>query len=67
MNLISDLLLAAFKTGVYICPECGKDMTVFEEEGVLVCEHCGFETDTDHYGFTDDEYEELYPLEEDLE
>ena len=45
----------AFVTGEYICPKCGKLMEFEDEwESVLICEHCGFDMDVDHYG-TDEE------------
>ena len=59
---------ALFGLEDYICPECGNKM-IFEDEqwrDTLVCPSCGNSMDLDHYGFTDEEYEDLYPTEEEL-
>ena len=55
-------------TGEYICPECGGRL-IFEDkwETVLVCPCCGNSIELDRYGFTDDEYESLYPTEDELD
>ena len=67
MTIFSDAQIKAFETGIYVCPECGKQMEFEDEnESVLVCAHFGNSMDLDHYGFTDDEYAELYPTEEEL-
>ena len=60
-------MVSAMKTGIYICPECGKRME-FENsnEDTLVCIHCGHSMDLDHYGYTDEEYADLYPTEDQL-
>lgn len=68
MGFFNDLLKRGLETGRYICPECGEDM-VFEDEefrDTLVCEHCGHSMDLDHYGFTNEEYDDLYPAEDEL-
>ena len=54
-------MIIALKTGIYICPECGEEMA-FEDDNksILVCEHCGYSMDLEHYGYTDEEYEDLY-------
>ena len=51
---------------IYICPECGNEM-VYENRilGALVCENCGFGINRDRYGKSDEEYEDIYPDEED--
>ena len=53
---------------IYICPECGNEM-VWENRllGALVCEECGYGVNRDRYGKTDEEYEDLYPVDEDDE
>ena len=53
---------------IYICPECGKRMTRLIEPSCdeLVCESCGCSFDTERYGMTDEEYEALYPSEEEV-
>ena len=35
-------------------------------EDTLVCIHCGYSMDLDHYGYTDEEYADLYPTEDQL-
>ena len=59
---------ALFGLEDYICPECGGKM-IFEDEkwrDTLVCQACGNSMDLDHYGFTDEEYEDLYPTRDQL-
>ena len=52
---------------VYYCERCPEIME-FEDENefILVCPNCGYTTDTDHYGLTDEEYEELYLTREEV-
>lgn len=59
--MFNEEMIIALKTGIYICPECGEEM-VFEDDNksILVCEHCGYSMDLEHYGYTDEEYEDLY-------
>ena len=51
----------------YTCPNCGARMK-FEDanEETLICTACGYDMDAEHYGFTDEEYESLYPSKEDV-
>lgn len=67
MSFFNDLLKKAMETGEYICDECGGPME-FENEwrDTLVCPKCGNSMDIDHYGLTDEEYEDLYPTEEEV-
>lgn len=68
MDFFNDAMREAFRTGRYICDKCGADM-IFEDEplqSILLCENCGNSMDVDHYGFTDEEYEALYPTWEEL-
>lgn len=67
MSLISEKFKEAMVTGEYICDECGGLME-FEDEwhDTLVCPKCGNSMDIDHYGWTDEEYEDLYPTEEEV-
>ncbi len=61
---ILDILGKKFNSeGTYKCPECGNDM-IWENEasGDLVCEECGYGENIDHYGLTEEEYDELYPV-----
>mgnify|MGYP002523194340 CR=1 FL=1 len=68
-------MIKALETGEYICQECGATM-VFEDdqEYTLVCLECGWSTDLDHYGYTDEEYadmeaeirEDMYKYDKDL-
>lgn len=60
----------AFRTGIYRCCVCGMPM-MFEDEkerDVLICTNpeCRYETDVDHYGLTDEEYDALYPTKEEI-
>lgn len=68
MSFFNEEWVKAIESGEYICPRCGKLM-IFEDkwEETLVCIHCGYSEDIDHYGFTDEEYNNLYPRKEDLE
>ena len=62
--MIFDRITSLF-TGKYYCPECGGKMEFEDDdEEYLVCEDCGFSQELDHYGYDDDEYAELYPLED---
>lgn len=54
-------------TGRYPCPCCGTKMKWEDDsEETLICPKCGHEEDSDHYGFTDEEYDALYPTKEDV-
>ena len=67
-SFFNDKQIEAFTTGKYYCKECGS-MMEFEDEDdhdVLICPSCGAETDVDHYGFTDEEYDALYPTMEEV-
>lgn len=65
--MFNEEMITAFKTGVYICPECYGQMEFeTEDEDILVCPNCGYSMDLDHYGFTDEEYADLYPTEDQL-
>lgn len=59
--------IEAILTKNYICPKCGEKM-VFEDESesTLVCEHCGHDMDSDYYGLTEEEIDNLYPTEEEV-
>lgn len=37
-----------------------------EWEETLICEKCGHEVELEKYGFTDEEYEDLYPTLEEV-
>jgi Zn ribbon nucleic-acid-binding protein len=57
----------AMLTGEYPCPECGTNMFWEDDsEEVLICPSCGHEETSDHYGFTDEEYDNLYPTKEEV-
>ncbi len=61
-----DRILAMF-TNQYHCSKCGALMEWEDEhEEVLICTNCGNEETSDHYGFTDEEYESLYPTREEV-
>lgn len=69
MYFFNEAKIKAFETGRYICEKCGSVMKFENEwEETLICEKCGHEVELEKYGFTDEEYEDLYPtLEEVLE
>lgn len=68
MSLFSEKWQEALITGEYICDECGSLMEFENEnEDTLVCPSCGYSVDIDRYGFTDEEYESLYPTKEEVE
>lgn len=68
MSIFNKAQIHGFKTGEYFCERCGKLMEFEDEEArdVLVCPKCGYSVDLDHYGFTDEEYEALYPTLEEV-
>ena len=67
MEFFNKKQLDAMKTGVYICENCGSQMEFEDQwEDSLVCPNCGNSTDVDHYGFTDEEYDALYPTYEEV-
>ena len=68
MGFFEDAFSKAFRTGIYICPKCGKRMQFENDEtrDTLVCLHCGYDMDIDHYGLTDEEYDNFYPTKEQL-
>ncbi len=68
MEFFNEKVRKALDTGIYICPECSAQMQMIEGGDTLWCPKCNFTQDYDKYGFTDEEYEALYPtLEEVLE
>lgn len=50
----------ALISGDYFCPNCGEKM-VWEDEDreVLLCENCGESMNSDEYGLSEEEREEL--------
>lgn len=59
---------AGLFSGIYYCPICHEIMQ-FEDEverDDLICPHCGCSEDLDHYGYTDEEYDALYPSMEEV-
>ena len=68
MDIFNEKRIKAMLSGKYECHVCGSLME-FEDEWktVLVCPHCGESIELDRYGFTDDEYSELYPTEDELD
>lgn len=67
MSFINKAREEAMLTGEYYCDACGGLMEWEDEwEDILVCPACGNSIDSDHYGLTDEEYDELYPTKEDV-
>ena len=67
MDFFNDALIRGLHGGGYYCRECGARMEFEDDnEDTLVCPNCGNSDDLDHYGFTDEEYDELYPTEEEV-
>lgn len=69
MSFFNEKQIEAMFGGDYICRECGAKMEFEDEwEDTLICPKCGFETDSDHYGFdSEEEYEALYPTKEEVD
>jgi DNA-directed RNA polymerase subunit M/transcription elongation factor TFIIS len=68
MDIFNEKRIEAMFSGKYECPVCGSLMEFEDEwETVLVCPQCGESIELDRYGFTDDEYDELYPMEDELD
>jgi len=67
-SFFNEMMKEAWRTGIYKCPECGAHMEFEDDsEDTLVCDNCGHSMDTERYGFTDEEYEDLYPTEDEVE
>lgn len=68
MSFFNAAQIEAFKTGIYICPECGGIMEWEDEwEDTLVCPKCGHSMDSDHYGFaSEEEYNAMYPTKDEV-
>ena len=68
MDIFNSSRVEAMYSGKYVCPICGQLME-FEDDcqTVLVCINCGESMELDRYGFADDEYERLYPSEDELD
>lgn len=67
MNFSNSKWLEAMEAGEYFCDQCGAKME-FEDEwaDTLVCLNCGYSINIDQYGFTEEEYANLFPLLEEL-
>lgn len=67
MDIFNNAQMEALKTGKYFCRKCGALMKFEDEwEDILICPKCGYSEDSDRYGFTDEEYEKLYPTKEEV-
>lgn len=67
MSTFNDRQIEAMFGGDYICDQCGGKMEFEDEwEDTLVCPACGYSTDVDHYGYSDEEYEALFPTKEEV-
>ncbi len=59
-KLFNPTRVAALTTGDYFCQKCGEKMFWEDEDlGFLVCENCGESMDSDDYGLSEEEREEL--------
>ena len=68
MGIFSSMLKAALFSHEYICDECGERMEFEDEnESILVCPNCGNSMELEHYGLTDEEYNDLYPSEDEFD
>lgn len=48
-------------TGKYPCPKCGAEMEwENDSKDILICPKCGYDISSDKYGFSDEEYDDLY-------
>ncbi len=67
MSFFNDGQIKGMGTGKYPCPKC-KTLMEWEDENeeVLICPKCGREESAGHYGYTDEEYESLYPAKEEV-
>ena len=67
MSLFSFGQILGMFGGKHTCPQCGAQMEwENDNEETLVCPQCGNSIDSDHYGFTDEEYDSLYPSKEEV-
>lgn len=67
MSFFNDEQRRAILTGNYWCPECFERMEwENDNEDVLICPNCGLVMDSERYGMTDEEYDDLYPTEEEV-
>lgn len=67
MSFFNDAQIKGMETGLYPCPECEAAMEWEDEyREVLICPNCGYEDTLDRYGFTDEEYEALYPIKDEV-
>lgn len=65
--MFNNKLMNALKTGIFKCDKCGSRMKAIDETGdYYVCPFCGYDTDVEHYGYLEEEYENLYPPIEDV-
>lgn len=66
-SLNSDKWRRGVETGVFTCEQCGGPLE-FEDatESTFVCPTCGWSRDVDMYGWTDEEYEDLFPTEDEF-
>lgn len=67
MSFFNDAQKDALLTDRYICSNCGARMQFEDEFGdTLICPACGHDEDYEHHGFTDEEYDALYPSREEV-
>lgn len=67
MSFFNNTQIKEMYTNEYPCPKCRALMKFEDEFGdTLVCPNCGYDEDYEHRGFTDEEYENLYPTKEEV-
>lgn len=65
MGFFNEKQIKAITTGIYPCIHCNTPMIWEDEwEDILICPKCGYSVETERYGFTDEEYEDLFPTED---
>lgn len=53
----------AIWSGIYICPMCGAKMEFIDDnEEFLNCPSCGYDVDSERYGFeSEEDYDDMFP------
>lgn len=67
MAFASEKHIKAWETGEYPCDKCDGFMEFEDDtEEILVCRKCGYSVEVEKYGYSDEEYEALYPTKEEV-